>query len=510
MVVPAALPPDKNQHSQTIHNLVIEGAQELLTCRQSRVNLARFMPYVDKLALSAAHIDLTCEKLAQVERYVETGGAEGIGRLIINFPPRHGKTTMVSKRWPAFMLGRHTDWRIALVSYGADLAEDASRAVRSLIRDEPAYNRLFPETAISDESSAVNRWSLAGRSPDNPSMIAVGVGGPLTGRGFQIIIIDDPIKGRQEAESPTVRNGLKAWYAGTLRTRLEPGGAIVIIMTRWHEDDLVGWLLEQEKNGDGEHFEQLNLPALSETIDVHGAEVIDPLNRPAGVALWPERYNVDTLSALRKALGSYDWESQFQGHPKPPEGSKIKRSDLQVIPADKLPGGLRWFRYWDLAISTKTDASYTASSRVAFDDDGNLYVAAMLRGRWEWLAQKRLIKATMLAEYELGVVHGIESALHGTAAVQELRGDKDLRMVPFKKVTVHADKLTRALPWIALAEEHRVYLVQGAWIGDFIDEAAAFTGHNDAYDDQIDTISGGYALSKQAGKMTRGKNPFYK
>jgi predicted phage terminase large subunit-like protein len=488
----------------------MQAALELTRRRQARREVVACAKYVDSLFQDPAHIHLVGEKLAEVERYVETGGREGIGRLILSVPPRHGKTTIVSKRWPAFLLGRHAGWRLALVSYGADLAEDASRSVRALIRDETRYKRLFPETQLSDESQAVNRWSLAGGSADNPSLVAVGVGGPLTGRGFQVIIIDDPIKSRAEAESETVRHGLKVWYSGTLRTRLEPGGAIVLIMTRWHEDDLAGWLLEQAKIGEGEDWTVINLPALAETKDARGAAVEDPLGRADGEALWPERYTQESLLATRKAVGSYDWESQFQGHPKPPMGSKILRDWLQVIPAESLPPGLKWYRYWDLAISTKTDASYTASSRVAFGPDGELYVAAMLRGHWEWPQQKRVIKATLLAERELGVLHGVESALHGTAAVQEVRKDPELRGVAVKPVGVHVDKLTRALPWIALAEAKKVFLVQGSWVGEFIDEAAAFTGHGDAFDDQIDTVSGGVALASQvSAKVKKSKNPFY-
>lgn len=477
--------------------------------RATEDNLA-FAEYVDKTFVSARHLGLISEKLHQVEAYVTSGGRKGIGRLIITMPPRHGKTTLVSKRWPARILGKYPDWRLGLVSYGGDLAEDASRAVRAIIRDEPLYRQLFPDVMLSEESHAVNRWALAGGSADNPNMVAVGVGGPLTGRGFQIIIIDDPIKGRQEAESQTVRESLRAWYKGTLRTRLEPGGAIVIIQTRWHEDDLVGWLLDQEANGEGEHWEVLNLPALAETKDAKGKPIKDPLGRRAGTALWPERFNRATLLATKRALGSYDWEAQYQGHPKPPGGAKILREWLRVIEPEKVPAGMRWMRYWDLAISTKAGASYTASAKCAFDKDGNLYIAGMVRGRWEWPAQKKVMKATMQAERPLGVMHGVESALHGTAVVQEFRTEKDLRGIALAKVDVDADKLTRALPWIALAEDGKVFLVSGPWVADFIEEAVAFTGHNDKSDDQVDTVSGGVRLHGMYGKSLKaGKNPFY-
>jgi predicted phage terminase large subunit-like protein len=471
-------------------------------------HLIDFCCYVDPQYLDVPHLRIIGEKLEQVERYVETQGDEGIGRLIITVPPRHGKSKTVSHLYPSFLLGRHPDWRIALVSYGATLAEDASRNNRAIVRDEPLYKTLFPDVELSPDSQAVARWSVAGQPAGNPSILAVGVGGPIVGRGFQVIVIDDPIKDRAEAESETIREKLKAWYRGTLRTRLETGGAIVIIQTRWHEDDLVGWLLEQEKIGEGEDWDSINLPALAETKDVKGNPIEDPLGRSEGAALWSDRFGQDILLQTKKAVGSYDWESQFQGHPKPPEGSKILREWLQVIPPNKVPKDLRWVRYWDLAISTKETASYTASARLAMDDDSNLYVASMIRGRWEWPQQKRVIATTMIAEKPLGVEHGVESAVHGTAAVQTLRKIKELRGIALRSIHVSVDKLTRALPWIALAEAGHVFLVAGPWVGDFIDEAAAFTGKNDLYDDQIDTLSGGSAMLAKHGMETAG-NPFY-
>lgn len=478
----------------------------------TRNDLIRFCQYVDPGYEIAPHLQLLAEKLAEVERYVVTGGAEGIGRLIVNMPPRHGKSETGSKRWPAFLLGHHPAWHIGLVAYGDDIAHDFSRANRRLIADSPEYHDLFPDVTVHPASGAVHRWSLADGDLDNPNVVATGIGGSLTGRGFQVIIIDDPVKNRAEAESVAYRTALHNAYKGTIRTRLEPGGAIVIICTRWHEDDLPGWLLEQYKLGDGEEFTVLNLPAL--------AEPNDPLQRGLGEPLWPTRFAERSLEATRKALGSYEWEAQYQGHPKPPEGGKIKRTWFHVVeqlparfrPVDGSPPAevLQWYRYWDLAVTAKTTSNYTASARVAFDDDGNLYIADMIRDRWEWPEQKRQIKATMLAEKRLGVKHGIEKALHGAAAVQEFLTDKDLRGVAFAGVDVHKDKLTRALPWIGRAEAGKVYLIAGVWVGAFLDECGNFTGHNDKDDDQIDSISGGVAMDDQKSKeLEVRENPFF-
>lgn len=486
-------------YSQTINRV-----KRLVSAKQDVLSFAQL---VDRQFKDPPHVRMLAEHLREVEKYVETKGEKGIGRLIVSMPPRHGKTLTVSKRWPAYLLGRHRDWGIAEVSYGASLAEDASRAVRAVIRDIPEYRLIFPETSLSDESSAVNRWALAGRHPDNPNFVAAGVGGPVTGRGFEVIIVDDPIKGRREAESPTVRANLHSWFDGTLYTRLEPGGAIVIIQTRWHEDDLVGYLLDKD---DGDDWTVLNLPAIAEEALPDGRPAIDPLGREPGEALWPARWPLKTLLQIKRVLGPYDWESQFQGHPKPPGGSKIQREWFQTIQPQDVPKGLNWTRYWDLAISSKEGSSYTASARLAYDQDGNLYVGGMIRGRWEWPQQKRIIKQTMLTERVLGVEHGIEKALHGTAAVQDFRTDKDLIGVAFRGVDVEGDKLTRALPWIAQAADGSVHLIEGPWVSLFLDEAAAFTGHNDLYDDQIDTLSGGVAMQGGGGDAVEtSENPFY-
>jgi len=465
-------------------------------------HLLDFCEFVDHTSKRPAHLEMIAEKLREVEKYVESGGKEGIGRLIISMPPRHGKTQTVSKRWPARLLGRNPLNRIAMISYGQDLALEASREVRDIIRDSYQFRRLYPNVKISDESQSVGRWSVDAAKKGEPSVIAVGIGGPLIGRGFHYVIIDDPLKGRAEAESETMREGLKQWYRGTLYHRLEPGGAIVIIQTRWHEDDLVGFLLDLEEKGEGDHWEYLNVPALAEEDDV--------LGREPGAALWPERYDREVLLRIKKVLGGYDWESQFQGHPKPPDGAKIMRSWFGYISPQKLPKGLHWHRYWDLAVSSKQGASRTASCRVAFDEAGNLYISGMLMGQWEWPEQKRIIKRTMLAEWPLGVEHGIEKALHGIAAVQEFRQDKDLHGVAFRGIDVAVDKLTRALPWIGLAEGGMIYLVDGPWNEPFLAEATVFTGHKDKYDDQIDAVSGAVQMASY-GNLTleSGENPFY-
>lgn len=470
-----------------------------------------YCQWIDPEYSDPPHIRLLADALHQVQRYVETRGREGIGRLIVNLPPRTGKSLTVSKRFPAFLLGQHPDWRIALIGYNDEFAADFSRAVRAQCSqyertdESERYHLVFPEINVNPASSAVGRWALANRSADDPSVVAAGINGSLVGRGFHVIVIDDPVKNRIEAESPAYREQLKSQYKGTIRTRLEPGGAIIVCATRWHEDDLPGWLIAQEKIG-GEHYHVINIPALIEDEEDKAG---DPLGRDIGESIWPERLPVHELLALKAAVMDYEWASQYKGRPKPSQGGLIPRSYFagKILPMlpDKfrsLNGAppaerLKWVRYWDLAVSTAQQADYFASARLAFDSDENLYVADMVRDKLEWPDQREVIKGVMLSELELGTHHYIEEAMHGQAAVQDFLRDKDLRRVPIEGVKVDKDKRIRAMPFITRAKAGKVYLIAGAWVQDFLNEASNFTGSGkDAHDDQIDTCSGGVAAAK--------------
>ncbi len=474
---------------------------ELARREKARRDLLSFCQYIDNAYQTAPHLVMLAEMLVEVERYILTKGEEGIGRLIVTMPPRHGKSETISKRWPAFLLGKHhrppdyepdedeperiEELRIALLAYGDELARDFSNANRKLVKESREYHQLFPGANLHRQSGAINQWSLADTDIDDPSIVATGIGGPLIGRGFQLIVIDDPIKLRKEAESPTYRENVHGAYKGSIRERLEPGGAIVIVMTRWHEDDLVARLIQQDEDGEGEGWWVLNLPAM--------AEEDDPLDREPGAALWPERYPVDELEKTKTAIGSYEWEAKYMGRPSSPEGGRIKRAWLEVIPPidRNVEANIVWVRYWDLAATVKTASSFTASMRMGLWRNGDVYHTAMVRGKWEWPDQIRVMKQTMLAEMHLNVIHGVEAALHGHSMIQALMADPDLMGVTIVGISPEGDKLTRALPWIARAEAGHVKLIQGAWIDEFINEAVNFSGHNDAHDDQIDTVSGG-------------------
>ena len=212
----------------------------------------------------------------------------------------------------------------------------------------------------------------------------------------------------------------------------------------------------------------------------------------------PERYDVQALEKLKKKLGSYSFSALFQQRPTPAEGGIFKRKWFAKI-VDHAPN-LPWKRGWDLAVSTRTNADFTASFRCAFDPAGNLYIADGIRLRLEFPDQRRLMIDRLLKESN--TEHGVELAIHGQAIIQDLRRVPQVRSAAFRGVRVEGDKITRALPWAALAEEGRVILVRGPWNQDFIQEAANFP--QSPHDDQIDAVSIAVKMLSQTSRRAYG------
>lgn len=397
-------------------------------------------------------------------------------RVMFFLPPRHTKTEKISVRYPAWRMEQSPQLRTILGAYNQDYANKISRKMRRIVE-----SRLN----LSRDLKQVKEWEL----PEGGGLRAAGVKAGVAGYGADLLLIDDPIKSRAEAESKTYRSRLIDWYTDDLYSRLEPNAAVIITMTRWHPEDLAGWLLQEQENG-GEQWFVLSLAAL--------AEDDDPLGREPGQALCPARYDEKALLQIKGVRSAQSWASLYQQHPIATEGTVFDVDWFTRI-EPRAPEGLRWARYWDLAASTKTSADYTCSAAVALAKDGTLYIRDMIRGRWEWPDAHREIIKTMLKPSESRTRHGIEKALHGIAAVQQMRRDRRIANVPFRGVAVTKDKLSRALSWSERAAEGKVVLIQGAWIKTFLDEAAVFTGEGDTHDDQIDSVSGGVEMLAKGG-----------
>jgi predicted phage terminase large subunit-like protein len=385
-------------------------------------------------------------------------------RLMIFLPPRHAKSETVTVRYTAYRLAIDPTLNIIIGSYNQKLANRFSRKVRAIAREH---------LPLSRERNAAEEWETAAGG----GLRAAGSGAGVTGFGAGLIVIDDPVKNRAEAESDAVRERTWDWFNDDIYTRLEPAGVVVLIQTRWHEDDLAGRLLREMAEG-GESWVVISLPAL--------AEENDPLGRAEGEALCPARFSRDALLRISRRLGSYSFAALYQQRPMPAGGGLFKREWFRSF-VRREPEGLQWARGYDLAASTRTSADHTASFRCAFDAEGRLYIAGGMRRRMEYPEQRRYVIGRMRAEPSTR--HAVEKALHGLAFAQDIRRLASLRHVPLEAVGVDADKFTRALAWAALAEEGKVVLVRGDWNEEFLDEVCRFTGRGDRSDDQVDAVS---------------------
>lgn len=383
-------------------------------------------------------------------------------RLMIFMPPRHGKSETVTVRYSAWRLENDPKLNIIVGSYNQKLANRFSRRIRRITEEH---------IALSKDRKAVDEWETR----EGGGVRAVGVGAGVTGFGADLVMIDDPVKGRSHAESKVIRDNTWEWYTDDIYTRLEPKGAVVLIQTRWHQDDLAGRLKKAEANG-GDHWDVVSLPAI--------AEADDPLERKIGEALWPRRFDVKALERIKQQQGSYSFNALYQQRPVAREGNVFKREWFEQV-VSRAPQGLSWARGYDLAVSTRSSADYTASFRCAFDAEGNLYIADGFRRRIEYPEQRRYVIERVASEDS--TIHGIEKALHGQALVQDLRKDATLRGRSIQAIAVDSDKFTRALSWAALAEEGKVRLVEGTWIDSFVDEICSFP--DGEHDDQVDAVS---------------------
>ena len=392
-------------------------------------------------------------------------------RLMIFLPPRHSKSETVTVRYTAWRLEREPRLNIILGSYNQKLANRFSRKIRRIAE---------PRIGLSKERKAADEWE----TDAGGGVRAVGAGAGVTGFGAGLIVIDDPVKNRAEAESATFRERVWDWFNDDIYTRLEPGGAIVLIQTRWHEDDLAGRILTAMENG-GERWEVVDLPALAERPPGHeSSDWMDELGRGEGEALCPERFDRDAFLRIKQQLGSYSFAALYQQRPVPSEGGLFKRSWFTKF-VNAPPPNLNWVRGYDLAVSIKTSADYTASIRCALDREGNLYLADGFRERIEYPDQRRYVLDRM--RYEKRTVHAIEKALHGDALVQDIRRGKGGLKAPLKSIRTEGDKYTRALTWANLAEDGKVIIVRGQWVDAFIEEACSFPGGG--HDDQVDAVS---------------------
>lgn len=341
-----------------------EAEQELIRRELSRRKLLPFVErFNDQYEAGWVHKDI-CRRLEQFSQDVADRKSP---RLMLFMPPRHGKSELASKTFPGWHLGRHPDHEVISCSYTGDLAMDFSRKVRELLRDR-RYHQVFRETKLDKDSQSAQRWNTTSRG----GYVAAGVGGPITGRGAHVLIIDDPIKNRDDAESETNRESIWNWYTSTAYTRLAPGGGVLIILTRWHDDDLAGRLLTKMKEGEGDEWQVIQYPALATENERF---------RKEGEALHPERYDEDALHRIKRAVGSRDWSALYQQNPVADDGEYFTKDMFRFYTANERPplDELHTYTAWDLAIGQGEANDFTVGITVGVDRNDNIWLLQALR-----------------------------------------------------------------------------------------------------------------------------------
>lgn len=440
-----------------------------LAFEMARRNLIQFSILTMKSYAPNWHHRELARKLEAVER-------GDIKRLMVFMPPRHGKSELVSVRFPAWYLGKNPDKRVIGSSYSANLASKFGRQARDLLKDE-RYQLCFRNTRLKEDSKAADRWDIEGGG----GYLAVGVGGSVTGFGGDIIMIDDPVKNQEDADSQTYREKVKDWYRSTLYTRLEKDGAIVLTLTRWHEDDLAGWLLEEMKNG-GERWDIIDFPAIAEEDEKH---------RPLGAPLWEDKYSLSTLDKIKTAVGSRVWNALYQQRPAPDSGNIFKREWWRFY--DHLPELDYMFQSWDMAFQG-TDSSDYVVGQVWGVKGADRYLIDQFRSRMDFVATVKAVE-NMTAKYPGATAKYVEDKANGPAVISTLKGSIQ-GIIP---VNPHASKTSRAYAVQPIIEAGNVWLKRGAQFTEqLIEEATVFPSGK--HDDQVDAMT--QALSQSGKRQT--------
>lgn len=401
----------------------------------------------------ARHLKLIAKHLQAVEK-------GEIKRLIIAVPPRHGKSLTLSEYFPAWYMGRNPSHQVIFSTYGQKLASGFGRKVRNQMND-PLFKYLFPKCKISLDSKSKNEFTTT----EGGVYIAVGRGGSLTGKGANLAILDDLIKDQEEAQSETVREGLKDWYEATLSTRLQPDGAIIINATRWHEDDLTGWVMKRFKN---EGWVKLILPALDDEEN----------------ALWPEMWPASALKKIRENKTPYWWSALYQQSPTPKGGNIFKKAWFNFY--DALPMGAKiCLQSWDLSFKEGPNNSFVVG-QVWARKGADKYLVHQFRKQIGFSdTEKEIVR--MALKYPTAKRKLIEDKANGPAIMNSL-GRKISGLIPVDPKG--ASKESRWLAAAEIVESGNVWLpnpVNNPWVEEYINEMTMVP--NTAFNDQADATA---------------------
>jgi len=440
---------------------------EHLKDREDAVN--NFMHFIKKVwpnFIEGAHH----KRMARAFERVARGELK---RLIINMPPRHTKSEFASYLLPAWFLGKYPNKKVIQTSHTAELAVGFGRKVRNLV-DQDVYKTVFPGVGLQADSKAAGRWATNAGG----DYFAIGVGGAVTGKGADLLIIDDPHSEQEAALAETnleIYDKTYEWYTSGPRQRLQPGGAIVIVMTRWSKKDLTGQVIKAETQRGGESWEVIEFPAIL----------------PSGNPLWPEFWSQKELDALKEELPNSKWQAQYQQNPTSEISAIVKREWWQVWEKDDAPHCDFILQAWDTAFEKNNRADYSACTTwgVFYKDDdagisqANIILLNAFRERMEFPELKRRALEQMKDWEPDSVI--IEKKASGAPLIYEMRA----MGVPVQEFTPSKgnDKISRLNAVSDLFASGRVWTPNSQWADEVIDEVASFPAGE--HDDYVDSVS---------------------
>ncbi|RRD38807.1 hypothetical protein EII29_09790 [Leptotrichia sp. OH3620_COT-345] len=445
----------------------------------------------------AKHIEFLTKKVQEFIEKVESGQSP---RMYICMPPRHSKSETTTKKMPAWVVGNKPDWEIIIAAYNADLAGDFGKIARDTYKKHNKTGTGVFKTELDKDKSAGSDWGI---NLHRGSVVSTGVGGSATGKGAHIAIIDDPFKNREDANSKIQREKVWSWYQSTIRTRLAPGGGIIIIQTRWHDDDLVGKIIKEMKDGTGELFEGIVLPAIAEENDILGREPGEPL--------WPERYSLKELESIRKAIGEREFISLYQQRPQAEDGGLFKRQffkyfkvvEKRYIEINTEIGIKRidtkecfCFQTIDTALTVKKNSDSTAIATWVVDKEYNLYLIDLFLAKIEVPDQWATIKQYRTKYDGFLKFQAIETKSSGIGIKQQAEREG----ISLKELIADVDKTTRALAISVMFESGKVYFYKD--LPNLLElEEQLLKFPNAAHDDAVDVCSYAGIVINELNKM---------
>lgn len=506
----------------------LEMAKRVLARRSLIQFTKRFYP---QYTPGWVHFDIS-RRLEQFMRDVEDKKSP---RLMLLVPPRHGKSELASIRFPAFILGHHPEWEVINCGYNLDLPMKFSRKVREILRD-PGYKPLFQQSMLDPDSQSAEAWNTTAGG----GFTAAGVGGGITGKGATVLIIDDPIKNQEEADSIVTRDGLWDWYWSTAYSRLAPGGGILVIQTWWHDDDLAGRLQQKMRHEEeSDQFVIIKYPALAEKWEYRNKEtdlierydtpldpdhapvraarramdITDPMEisetydllRAPGEALHPERYNEKMMNSMKANQPPRIWSALYQQNPVPDEGVYFKKEYFKYEPVSPIAYNRNVFQAWDFAIGEKQQNDFTVGVTLVQDENDFLHLVEVIRFKGDsFTIVEEILNAAERwgSEPTAPLTLGFEDSQIWKAIkpLLEKRMRERSMYPPYEVLKPLTDKLARARSLQGRMQQGRVYFpTEASWLNEVHTELLRFPAG--AHDDIVDAMA--WAVNLCVGKSPK-------